>query len=383
MEKPSLTTLKNYKLYMAVFGDVHTGHSKTPTSHILRNLRRAFPNTPATGDLDLIVIEGDFFDQLLQMNDPAVKLIHEWVGAFLWMCKERDIVLRVLEGTPSHDWKQNSIFTTVNEVSKIGADVKYVDELSIEYIERFDIHVLYVPDEWRVKCDDTWDEVVQLLVKNNLDKVDFAFMHGMFPHQMPKNLHGKMEMHDPARYRSIVNKYICIGHVHGQSQNGNILAAGSFDRTAHGEEAPKGHYRIRLEPNQEDVVMFIPNKDALKYVTFDCTGIDNESIHSYVEQQIANLPEGSHVRLKAMKGEAAIAGIKYFQDAYPQFHWTVKESGKDDEKYTPVLVDTRKLHKTVNITPSNIESLVLERIEKKHPNLLKRAAEALKEIIYG
>lgn len=368
MTNPPSKPLKSSKLQIACFGDVHTGHPKTPTTHILRNLRIAFPDSPRTGDLDIIFIEGDFFDRLLNFNDPNVHEIKYWIAEFLRMCKARDILVRVLEGTPSHDWRQPRHFITINETSNIGADVKYIDELCIEHIDRFDIDVLYIPDEWRVTCDETWKDVVKELARKGLSQVDYAVMHGTFPHQMPKNLHHQLDMHDPNRYLSIVRKYIFVGHIHFHSIWDRIIGAGSFDRTAHGEEMPKGHVRVTVQDGCDDVVEFIENKHAMRYITIDCTGILAEDLNALVSKAVEDLPPDSHVRLKAMRGEAAMAAKDHFEERYPLLFWTIAETGKGVENQTPVLVDTRQLHKTINITKENVTDLLIDRIYKKHPD---------------
>ena len=54
MYPSSLMRMNRSDLRIAEFGDVHLGHPNTRTSHILTALRLAFPDTPATADLDLI-----------------------------------------------------------------------------------------------------------------------------------------------------------------------------------------------------------------------------------------------------------------------------------------------------------------------------------------
>ena len=72
---------------------------------------------------------------------------------------------------------------------------------------------------------------------NGIDKVDFAIMHGSFPHQLPPHI--KVPMHDPNRYLSIVKYIVVIGHIHKPSVHERIYTPGSFDRISHGEEEPK------------------------------------------------------------------------------------------------------------------------------------------------
>lgn len=166
-------TTTSRKLRIGETGDVHLGHHNTLTSHVLKALYKAFPDNAETGDLDMIIIAGDLYDRLVMHSEVVlIDQIRRWFFWFLSMCKRRDIVVRILEGTPSHDWKQSANVISENEIATIGADVKWVDTLSIEYIERFGINILYVPDEWRVETDDVWKDVVQALTEKGLEKVD-------------------------------------------------------------------------------------------------------------------------------------------------------------------------------------------------------------------
>src|SRR5690606_24238089 len=100
-----------------------------------------------------------------------------------------DVAVRVLEGTPSHDREQSKRFVVINEsVGKIGADLVYIDELSIRYEERFDMNLLFVPDELNHDPNITLAQVQELMAERNLEKVDFAFMHGQFEYQLPSHV---------------------------------------------------------------------------------------------------------------------------------------------------------------------------------------------------
>ena len=95
-----------------------------------------------------ISLAGDVFDTLLELNSDDVREIKYWVSSLLKFCAAHDITLRVLEGTPSHDWTQSSTFiTTANILNLDNLDLKYIDKVEIEYIEKYNIHVLYIPDE--------------------------------------------------------------------------------------------------------------------------------------------------------------------------------------------------------------------------------------------
>src|ERR1700739_1745074 len=99
--------MKTSKLNIASISDVHLGASRTPTTGILKNLRAAFPDNEETAQLDLICFVGDVFDTLLTLNYDDLVAIKLWINDFLRLCAKHDIVVYVLEGTPSHDWWQS------------------------------------------------------------------------------------------------------------------------------------------------------------------------------------------------------------------------------------------------------------------------------------
>lgn len=369
----------NSELHIAEFSDVHLGHANTPTVEILENLRREFPDTEETGKLDIIWIAGDLLDRLLHVNDPNVIEIKIWATEFLSMCKRRNIVVRALEGTPSHDWKQMRLLLQYTNVG-IGADFRYMDTLSIEYIEKFGIHVLYIPDEWG-EPDDTWLQVVQLLQTNGLEKVDFAIMHGNFTYQLPPI--AKAPRHIPERYLSIVRNYIFIGHVHLSSRYERILASGSFDRLAHGEESPKGHWRVSMfSDNRPDQVVFRENRNAKIYRTINCGDLSVEEALKTLEK-VRQLPDGSHVRVAAPKNHPILTSLDVLRKTYPTMHWTSKVTEDTSTVQTNILVDYRSTFHQINITQDNLRELVLQRVGRltQDPRLIDRCAQRLSEIV--
>lgn len=370
---------KSCKIKIAELSDVHLGHPNTPTTLIIKNLKIAFPDNAETGELDLIILAGDIFDRLLNLPDDDVYPIRKWVNQFLRICERRNIIVRVLEGTPSHDWKQSKLFEEVNEIACIGADCKYVETLSIEYIEKLDINVLYVPDEWRPDPNQTWLEVQGLLKQNNLTQVDYAVMHGSFPHQIPdKFTHAN---HNPERYLSIVKYIIFIGHIHKYSQHERIFAAGSFDRLNHGEEEPKGHLRYTLHENDSFEMVFVENKTSKIYKTIDCKDMDASQLNKYIEKVIKDLPIGSAIRISSNRGEIASTSLKYFKEKYPNYQWD-KTDNKSSKNAEELLLKKRE-HKTITVTPDNIIPLLMERIKVKYPDSVENCHRLLKGVVNG
>lgn len=366
------------RLKIGLMSDVHLGHDKTTTGFIVDNLYKAFPDNETTGELDIIWIAGDLFDRLLNLPSTAVACINEWVHNFLRMCKKRDIVVRVLEGTPSHDWKQPQLMVDINVNSKINADLEYVTDLSIHHIEKFGIDVLYVPDEWRAKNIDTWVEVQQLLSEHKLDKVDFSIMHGCFTYQIPPNIVDMFETHDTEHYLGITRHLVFIGHIHHHSQYKNIMAAGSFDRLRHGEEEDKGHIRVTVEPDGNYTAKFMVNHGAKKYITLDFTKRPLDDIFRELDALVADLPEDSHVRLQADTDDAVFRAGTDIKSRYPTIHISFK-SNQRKEKIQPIV--TRETIKTVNLSPSTIYTMMSKNLSENHGAIAVKATHLLKEII--
>jgi DNA repair exonuclease SbcCD nuclease subunit len=87
--------------------DIHLGHDKNKTEDIILNLRRFFKTyNSKLKTLDLLTISGDIFDKLLTTNSADYHLAYEWLTELVLLCKRYGIKLRILEGTPSHDWQQ-------------------------------------------------------------------------------------------------------------------------------------------------------------------------------------------------------------------------------------------------------------------------------------
>lgn len=351
--------MMNSRLKIAEISDVHLGHHKTPASHIIENLNAAFPDNDKTGELDIIWIAGDLFDRMLNLPSDSVSAITNWVSRFLMMCKRRDILVRVLEGTPSHDWKQAKLLVDINEGSKINADLKYFTELSIEHIDKFGIDILYVPDEWRSKNEHTWVEVQELLKEHNLEKVDFTIMHGCFNYQVPAKLLEMFETHEEANYLSITRYLIFNGHIHQHSQYDRILVAGSFDRLQHGEEGDKGHIRCVVEPNGTFTATFVVNENAMRYYTVDYTGVPVDEVYRQLDELVAGIPIGSHIRIQADADDAIFKSGTDIKGRYPQIHLTFK-SNQRVIKIEPIV--RTEIIRPVNLSKETIFKLITDNL---------------------
>lgn len=374
---------------MAALGDIHTAHKDTPTSLILENLEKAFPRNTVTAALDVIVITGDWFDGLINLpmgvatqadnhNTSIVGAIEIYVIGFLRMCAEYDICVWIVEGTPSHDRRQSFLFEHLNKLYEIGATIYYATKLEVVHFERFNADVLFVPDEWRVDPNDTYIEARCAISDAGLETVHYAVMHGAFEHQLPSFLSSKC--HDAKLYLDLVSEYIFIGHVHFHSIFERIIAAGSFDRLAFGEESPKGHVRVKVRGGiTKDTIEFIENTTAKIYKSFDVSGLSPDDIIDLV--RAANLPDGSAVRLLCHPSDAAIYALRQIRNTLLDYTFATKTiSVAVKTEITELLTKPTKVA-AVDLKPDNILRMLEDKLRQRS-DLSDAEVEHLVEVAY-
>lgn len=355
--------------------DVHLGHSKTQTSHILKNLYAAVPDQAWMDEVDLIIIAGDLFDQLLDFNDPNAFLIKRWMRWFLSMCKRRKIKVHVLEGTSSHDYTQNKWMLEVNET--VEADLLYIDTLSIVHDDDLKLDILYIPDEWRGnQTDETWKDAVAALQNAGLQQVDFTVIHGTMHYQVPP--HFGIQTHNTDRYLEITRHYVLTGHIHQSAvYNQRALSNGSFDRLTHGDEGRKGYWDLDIRPTGDKVV-FRENPGAKIYRTIDVRELGHEFNEAFLT--LHELPDDSHIRLEVNSDSPALAALDVIKKTYPLLNWTTKKADRADVQKN-LFQDTRGQFQQTNFTRQNLPQILMERIRQRHtdPALLAMCEAELNE----
>ncbi len=358
-----MTPTDGRPLSIAVISDIHLGHSRVPTQHIIKNLYAAFPNDEATASLDLLIIAGDLFDQLLTVPEDQVQEIKLWICHILRLAKRHDFLVRILKGTPSHDRDQSRLFPELNDMTGIDADCKYISILDIEYIERHQIHVLYVPDEWRHDPEDTWYDVQNALAQHQITHVDYAVMHGLFEYQLPN--HVNLPCHRTERYLGITRRYIFIGHHHTYSHYDRIFSQGSFDRLAHGEGHEKGHIRLvdyGLPDFSNNSIRFIPNKNAMVFKTISVVGLTEDEVHMALREAIERHPPPAFFRVQIEPQSPWMGIVKGYMKVNP-YQWSIKTISPDGS--ATKALEFRNHHTTVHLSPTNIMTWLRDRLVGK------------------
>ncbi len=364
--------------------DVHLGNTRTPAEFILKNLRKCFFEEKIIASLDIFIIAGDFFDRLLEYNHPAGGDILLFIDRLLIECSTHNVKLRVLEGTPSHDNKQNKIFDDLYSTGNYKCDMKYVDTLSVEHIEEWGINVLYVPDKIRTTVKEVYDDTIDLLKSLALSKVDFCIMHGAFAYQLPELA---KEVYIQDDWLAIVKHYIFVGHVHIHNPYKRILPGGSFDRIAHNEEKPKGFLmgtmNLHGDP-KKDEFYFIENKNAKVYLTIRLNSYDVDENLKFIEQSLQGVPNDSFIRIMAEKDNPILSNMTEVTKINLTHHWTKDNfKTKEEEEQLQVLDEDLEEWTAIHIDKTNIHDIIMVRLSKKEINgaILDLASKFIKEAI--
>ena len=345
-----------------VMSDIHLGHPINKTPYIVNNLDKFFKDYYKEFKyLNTIFIAGDIFDRLLSNSSGDYLLSTEWLTGLIVYCKNNRIKLRVLEGTPSHDWKQAKLISSVIKKLEIDVDYKYIDTLHIEYMKEENIYILYIPDEYNPKAEDTLKEVKQLMKEYNISQVDIAIMHGQFHYQLPMV---KLESsHTEEEYLNLVKHYISIGHIHIPSVYSRILAQGSFDRLQHNEEEDKGAMLITIyDDSSKDTYKFLKNKEAMIFKTIRFKDEDIDVICNKTRKILDKLPMHANVRIVSENEDILYKSIKILSKEYTGIRIKAERIKKEDNVVR--LVKKEVINNSLVITKDNIKDLLLKEIDK-------------------
>jgi len=351
--------------------DIHLGHDVNKTEDIIHNLRRFFKTyNKDIKLLNMIVISGDIFDQLLPANGVDMNMIYLWLVELVKLCGKYDISLRVLEGTPSHDWKQFKLLYNTLMKLELNVDLKYFDELDIEYNEKLNKYILYIPDEWKPTPDEIYQAAKLKIEEYGLKQVDMIIMHGAFSYQLPDFLDHTL---DPEKFLTLTDGPILVGHIHKHSIYKRIIVPGSFDALTHDDDyrkEKKGGILIYLEDDNTFNVKFLLNRYALKFTTINVKDKDLDTLSKQLDKF---RKKDVRVRLVIDNDSQLTKNLKELIQKYPELHITIKKNKKNSNTET-----LNKTIKKIDIIKLDHDTIV-EYINKKEDN--KDTAKNMIEIM--
>lgn len=248
-----------------VISDIHFGISKS--ENLYNELNSIFiENIKNMKQLDFIIIDGDYFDKKIYMNDMSAYYAMDMMKKISDICRKRDIKLRIVYGTESHESDQYKIFDSM----LIDIDWKLVKTVSDEYLFP-DLKVLYIPEEY---IYDRWKYYEDYF--NRIDEYDYVFGHGVVNDIMcaiKDNSHNTVNRKAPVfkagELTKICKGQLYFGHYHINSQiDDKFFYVGSYTRWCFGEEEDKGYYEIYCDTDKEKYTnKFIVNTMCETYTT--------------------------------------------------------------------------------------------------------------------
>lgn len=348
--------------------DIHLGHNKNHTVDIVNNLlTMILENMKLIKKyVKLLVLTGDEFDRLLTMMNNDSRIIMSFFMKLAAICKANNIIIRCIEGTNSHSYGQMKIIETAIKNSNMDVDFVYYSDLAIEYIPSLDLNVLYIPDELNGNnAAKTLKQVKELLNSKHLEQVDIALMHGAFSYQLPATLESN---HSEKDYLEIVKHFIFIGHVHRHSAFKKILAAGSPDRMAHGEEEDKGIIFALINKSNPKLnsYKFLVNKYAKTFLTIKVINDDFKELITTASKILKSLRPDSHVKFAVEEKNNVIKNnIIELKKMFPKINFTEDKITKEAITIFNHKITKVKHIESFSITKDNIISLINDKVKDK------------------
>ena len=278
-----------------VVADLHFGassgkqlyHELLPVLSVLNN-----PNTV----LDYFMILGDYFDAKCSLTSQSAKYALLFMSRVIEICTERQIKVRIIKGTLSHD--VNQLETAFGHyMTKPGLDFRIFNTVDEE--ELLDgFKVLYVPEEYITSKEDYYKEFFKGRPRGYYN---LAVVHGAFENVIPvlkSQEYEGMNTHAPVFTEKDFEcaQLVLAGHIHKRTKVAqNIFYVGSYSRFCHGEELPKGCLLVNQVIDKGFDIEFLENKNAPKYITKDLGTTMNILPAEQVIEQIEKLKEESNI----------------------------------------------------------------------------------------
>lgn len=376
------------KISLLAISDIHIGCPRIDPYKLKERLQKYL--YPHIEGKQILFICGDFFDTQLSLNSRAAFVAMEIIREIKDICRSVKCDLRVLRGTFTHDRNQPKHF--INGEDPDITDVRLYDTMAIEHHDKTGLDILYMPDN--LVSDDIYGDIRKLLESHGLDHVDLLIHHGYFKHMLPDALINKGLPNGCLEVEK-TNKFVwgatLNGHVHVSSIYENVISIGSFDRLAHGEEEPKGLYRIDIDKHFTHAITgedcdvykftFIENMDANKFITFNLLSYEPQEALKKFEDRWSDLihkfKDNETVRIRIMSNDKSVVeGCS--QIAKTLYNDVIVDQSSVVKREQLIENVAMNLDELPMITPENIWQLVIPIIKKAYPNV---SEETVKKVI--
>jgi hypothetical protein len=240
--------------------------------------------------------------------------------------------------------------------------------------------VLYIPDEWRHNCDDTYIECVNLLAQNKVDKVDYAFIHGQFDYQLGDIIPDRLK-HKVSNFEKIIRKKVFCNHIHNYSEHGIVIAPGSIERLSQAEQTDKGFVIFKDNKDGCDAT-FIINTNSVKHHTLNINISNTQEAIEYIKEKIKKLRvvDGDCIRIKCNQDNPIRYSVKELQSNWPNINFNVEVKTKK------TITDSKKevkKHNMMTINKQSLPTLLREQMIANgvSPEIIQKSMELLNGVL--
>lgn len=347
--------------------DFHLGNYQAKASVICDNIRKHI--YPLLKDIDMFVLAGDLFDRGLAYDAEASRVVTEFLLELCSLSKQHGFLIRVLRGTWSHDRNSVKILETIAKAKGVTDTVKYVDIITIEYIEKFDKSIIYIPDD--VPFNELESKVISRIKDTKSGIVDIAIFHGMMKHVLPPMPREPINTINANNWFKYI-KYVCLcGHIHQKSIfRGKFVYSGSFDRLCHGDEGTKGFFIIEILEDKPPTIKFIENTDAYVFKSLDLNNKSFSDGISYITDSInkfnkvrTNPDKAIHIRILINDIITKSALMSYCSEQYKSGD-NIKITYKT-ESLNPIVEEDEIEEDMLIVTPETLAQLINDRIDNE------------------
>ena len=244
------------------------------------------------GEIDFVVIAGDYFDYRIQLNSKTSIYAVKWFEDLMDTCRKNGVrKVRMFKGTREHDNDQLEVFRPAYE-----DDTGYFRLYNETTSERLfhDLKVVFCPDENinLIDYNETkWNQFVPFC--------DLGFFHGNFDTILPRIEYERIQsgklpimVYEYERFAKLIRGPLISGHWHVATEDRSLYYVGSFDRWKFGEEEPKGFiYGCYNTETSEYFIHRIINENARIYRTLILTDDEYKGPADFAQayDQIKNL----------------------------------------------------------------------------------------------
>lgn len=262
--------------------DVHWGALDTPM--LCKNLTFFLEYIKAlSGEIDFVVICGDYFDHRIQLNSKTALYAIHWMDEFINTCKQSGVKkIRVVKGTQEHDNDQLEAFRQYED--ETGYFRIYNTTTSEELLPN--LRCVFCPDE-TINLEEYHESRWMHFTPNP----DIGFFHGNFDNVLPsieydriQNNHLPTMIYEYEKFASLIRGPLISGHWHVRQNIDSLYYIGSYDRWCFGEEEPKGFLYGEYDTDCAKYrCFFIDNPLSRNYISLIYTTEDTSTPAEFAE----------------------------------------------------------------------------------------------------